>query len=239
MVDNAVAFEDIAAAYGTLEFEDVVFFADTDVLFDDVFVDDIAGLERDEDFGEFVGNFGEVVAYIFGDENGAFLGDGVSVLVDKGSNPVGYLIVVEFGTFADATFVVDGFVGFGAFVKFFVAVAKDEKSLRKWSLEIVGEEFPLLSRDFLSLFDQDDLDRGHHGELFGVAYDSVHVGFAPVEYILVEIAEVGRNNVMFKEIGGEVNIIVFFACEQINGEVFACFKVVDKLFVRYEHSVFI
>ena len=100
MVDNAVAFEDIAAAYGTLEFKDVVFFADADVLFDDVFVDDIAGLERDEDFGEFVGNFGEVVAYVFGDENGAFLGDGVSVLVDEGSNPVGYLIVVEFGTFA-------------------------------------------------------------------------------------------------------------------------------------------
>ena len=114
-----------------MEFEDVIVFADTDVAFDDKLVDNIAGIERDEYFGEFVGNFAEVVAQVFGYENRAFLGDGVAVLVDEGSNPVWECVVVYFGMLVDAAFVVDGFVCLGAFVEFLMAVAKDEECLMK------------------------------------------------------------------------------------------------------------
>ena len=116
MVDNAVAVNHVAACNGTLQFEDVVFFAYADLLLDNVVVDDGTRCKRDEDFGKLVGDFAKVVAKVFGNEDRAFLSDGVAVLVDEGAYPVGQLAVIEFGALEDAAVVVDGFVGFGAFV---------------------------------------------------------------------------------------------------------------------------
>ena len=112
----------------------------------------------------------------------------MAVLVDKGAYPDGDLVVVEFGALADASVVVDGFVGFGAFVEFLVAVAEDQECLRHGVLQISSQQIPFFEGDVLSLFDEHKFDGRHHGELFGIGDDGGHVHVAAVKDSTVEIA---------------------------------------------------
>ena len=117
----------------------------------------------------------------------------------------------------DAAFPRDGLVGGGAFVEFLVAVAEDDDALLGGVVEVGGQLFPLLGVDVLCLLDDDEVDGRHHGVAFGVADDGSHGGVASVDHRLVEVAHRLVNDVVLEEVGDHIDIVVFLACEEVNG----------------------
>ena len=83
-------------------------------------------------------------------------------------------------------------------------------------LKISGQRFPFLGVYFLGFLDEHKFDGRHHGKLFGVCNHGAHGHIAAINHGLVKVAELFRDDIVFKIVGDDVDIVVLFASEEVN-----------------------